>query len=76
DLTGGHGPGTKNLPGYPLPVPAASPKAADGALQVTTRVPLGGTLVSTASLYGEWRAEVWPKDTEAACATLVFVVLP
>lgn len=76
DLTGGHGPSTRTLPGYPLPVRVASPKAADGALQITTRVPLGGTLVSTASLYGEWRAEVWPKDAEAPCATQVFLVQP
>jgi hypothetical protein len=76
DLTGGHAPSTRSLPGYPLPVPAASPEPADGALQVTTRVPLGGTLVSTASLYGKWRAEVWPKDAEAPCATEVFIVQP
>lgn len=70
----------RSLPGYPFPVPVAQPESADdvnrGAVRVRTRVPLGGTLVSTSSLYGRWRAEGWAASDRAPCATVSFEVSP
>ena len=79
-LPGKQAEATRNLNGYPFPVPVARREAATAegldAEQVSARLPLGGSLVSTASLYGRWRAEAWPDNAPAPCASVVFDVTP
>jgi len=70
----------RTIRGYPFPVPVAERKAAvdEGKRdeRMSARLPLGGSLVSTASLYGAWRAEAWPEGEDRPCASLVFTVTP
>lgn len=68
------------LRGYPFPVPVAKRQTAiaegAGAERVSARLPLGGSLVSTASLYGRWRAEAQSDTDPSPCASVVFDVTP
>jgi hypothetical protein len=70
----------RTLAGYPFPVPVAERKAAvdeaKGDHAMSARLPLGGSLVSSASLYGRWQAEVWPDGEDRPCASLAFTVTP
>jgi hypothetical protein len=75
-----HGERARTLRGYPFPVPVTERKAAAGEgkgdEQMSARLPLGGSLISTASLYGRWRAEAWPEDSDRPCASLAFTITP
>lgn len=72
--------GARVLRGYPFPVTVAKRQAAiaegAGAEQVSARLPLGGSLVSAASLYGRWRAEARSDTDPSPCASVVFEVTP
>ncbi len=70
----------RNLRGYPHPVEAQTPKeTGKGAgleRTVTATLPVGGTLISTNSLYGRWRVDVHADGAPTPCASAPFAITP
>jgi hypothetical protein len=69
----------RKVHGYPHALKVQKPRAKGGkkaALLVTGVLPVGGTSITTASLYGEWTVEAYLDGTEAACGSAGFQIVP
>jgi hypothetical protein len=65
----------RQIAGYPFPLKVMRVKHGKTPEAQATRYvdapnfPVGGTQISTNSLYGAWRVEAWPSNAEAPCET-------
>jgi hypothetical protein len=67
----------RRVEGYPDPLPMQTLRVAgEGAVdpQVTGSLPVGGTSITTGSLYGAWTVEAYLDGADVACATASFEI--
>ena len=77
----GTAPPARRVAGYPFPVATRvahqrSGEAPGGALLVEDRLPVAGTSIVEASLWGEWQLDVRLDDEDAVCASTNFRMEP
>jgi hypothetical protein len=65
-------PGSRMVPGYPRPLKEQTPaEVTEGTTRlkrVEVRFPVGGTLISSNSLYGRWRVEAYVDGAGQPCS--------
>ena len=72
----GDTPGTREVPGYPDPLEVAIPAPAElKRWKLEKPFPIGGTMIVTGGLYGEWRLEAI-LDGAPYCGTTRFRIEP
>lgn len=81
--TSAHGGGVghqRTVSGYPLPVDEQTPQETreGGASDriVTAKLAVGGTLITTNSLYGRWRVDIHADGAAGPCASAQFALTP
>jgi hypothetical protein len=71
---------TRTVAGYPLPLDVQIPhEQIENAVperSVRATLPVGGTLISVNSLYGQWRVDIHADGAVTPCATAQFVIKP
>ncbi len=68
----------RRVRGYPRPVAVhmlqPDPRAGSNGRVVKVRLPIAGTSITTSSLYGRWRIEVFVDGARQGCAAAEFTV--
>jgi hypothetical protein len=68
----------RRLEKHPFPIKVSRPRTDKGQPGLrwvdVPPLPVGGTSIATASLYGTWRVEAWPQGADSACQARFHIV--